>query len=116
MALLPSTLPLLVVMKALLSANPDSVEMKTFRGETVFHLSVSNNQLGAFELLMEHVKKFKKEQILNEKDEKGSTILRYAVSRKQYQVGVISCCVCYFLFLMVCQLFCYDINSGFNAR
>ena len=75
------------VINELLSASPNSVEVKTFRGETVLHLSVKNNQVAAFELLVEHIKKFNKEQILNEKDSQGNTILHHAVLRKQYKAS-----------------------------
>ncbi|TKY45950.1 Ankyrin repeat-containing protein [Spatholobus suberectus] len=73
------------VMKALLSASPLTVESKTARGDTPLHIAVKNNQFDALRSLVEHVKKFKKEGVLNEKDHQGNTVLHVAASRKQYE-------------------------------
>ncbi|CAL5445283.1 unnamed protein product [Camellia sinensis] len=74
------------VMKELLAASPDSVEHVTVRGETALHLAVKKNQIEGLRVLVEHIKEFKKEGVLNMKDEHGNTILHLAISGKQYEV------------------------------
>ncbi|KAM7508865.1 hypothetical protein LguiA_019318 [Lonicera macranthoides] len=73
------------VIKELLSACVDSIENLTARGETTLHLAVKNHQFQAFKVLVEYLKEFKKEDLLNGKDGQGNTILHLAVSRKQYE-------------------------------
>ncbi|XP_059633785.1 ankyrin repeat-containing protein BDA1-like [Cornus florida] len=75
-----------VVMRELLSANGDSIAGVTARGETALHLAVKNNQFEALRVLVEHLRLFKKEGVLNMKDCLGNTILHLAVSSKQYEV------------------------------
>ncbi|KAM7508868.1 hypothetical protein LguiA_019321 [Lonicera macranthoides] len=74
------------VIKELLSACVDSIENLTARGETTLHLAVNNHQFQAFKVLVEYLKEFQKEDLLNGKDGQGNTILHLAVSRKQYEV------------------------------
>ena len=77
-----------VVIKELLWASKDSIENTTVRGETALHLAVKNHQFQAFKALVEHLKEFNKEYVLNEKDGQGNTILHLAVSRKQYEASI----------------------------
>ncbi|KAL6513547.1 hypothetical protein OROGR_021033 [Orobanche gracilis] len=76
------------VIRMLLSVCPDSVREVSARGESCFHLAVKNNQFEAFKVLYEHVVSSSDngECILNERDERGNTILHLAASRKQYEV------------------------------
>ncbi|XP_028096868.1 ankyrin-3-like [Camellia sinensis] len=74
------------VIRELILASADSVVDVTARGETVLHLAVKNNQFEAFKDLVEHLKKFNKEDVLNRKDDQGNTFLHLAVSKKQYKV------------------------------
>ncbi|KAL7083406.1 hypothetical protein ACP275_14G159700 [Erythranthe tilingii] len=71
------------VITELLSACLNSVAEVTARGETCFHLAV--NRFDTFKALCEHVVSLGKEDILNNKDEQGNTILHLASSRKQYE-------------------------------
>ncbi|KAM7508866.1 hypothetical protein LguiA_019319 [Lonicera macranthoides] len=77
------------VIKELISVSVDSIANTTARRETALHLAVKNNQFEAFRLLVDHLKQFKKEDLLNEKDGQGNTIFHLAVSRKQYQAGAV---------------------------
>ncbi|KAL3537094.1 hypothetical protein ACH5RR_000460 [Cinchona calisaya] len=76
----------LQVMRELLAASADSVAEVTAKGETALHLAVKNYQFEALKILMEHLKRIGKEDILNKKDEQGNTILHLATSRKQFEV------------------------------
>lgn len=76
------------VIKELILVSVDSIASTTARGETALHLAVKNNQFEAFRLLVDHLRQFKREDLLNEKDGQGNTILHLAVSRKQYQVSL----------------------------
>ncbi|GMQ11542.1 hypothetical protein CsSME_00054145 [Camellia sinensis var. sinensis] len=76
------------VMKELLAASPDSVEHVTVRGETALHLAIKKNQIEGLRVLVEHIKDFKKEGVLNMKDEHGNTILHLAISGKQYDASL----------------------------
>lgn len=76
----------LQVITELIRASPDCVTDFTARNETALHLAVTNYQFEAFRVLMEHIKKLKKEDVLNKKDDQGNTILHVAVSRRQYEV------------------------------
>ncbi|KAL7203933.1 hypothetical protein ACSBR2_017067 [Camellia fascicularis] len=73
------------VIREYILASADSVVDVTARGETVLHLAVKNNQFEAFKVLVEHLKKFNKEDVLNRKDDQGNTFLHVAVSKKQYE-------------------------------
>ena len=75
------------VITELMSASPDSVEMKTIRGETALHLAVKNNQIGSFKMLVGYLKQHKKVNLLNEKDNQGNSILHLAASRRQYEAS-----------------------------
>uniref|UniRef100_M1D2W0 PGG domain-containing protein n=1 Tax=Solanum tuberosum TaxID=4113 RepID=M1D2W0_SOLTU len=74
------------VMKELLVASPDSAEEVTARGETCLHLAVKNHQFEAFKLLLENLKEFDKNGLLNKKDIQGNTVLHLATSTKQFEV------------------------------
>ncbi|KAF5952750.1 hypothetical protein HYC85_010694 [Camellia sinensis] len=54
--------------------------------DTVLHLATKNNQFEAFKDLVEHLKKFNKEDVLNRKDDQGNTCLHLVVSKKQYEL------------------------------
>ncbi|KAI8026691.1 Ankyrin repeat-containing protein BDA1 [Camellia lanceoleosa] len=74
------------VIRELILSSADSVVDMTARGETVLQLAVKNNQFEAFKDLVDHLKKFNKEDVLNRKDDQGNTFLHLAVSKKQYEV------------------------------
>ncbi|KAI7986519.1 Ankyrin repeat-containing protein BDA1 [Camellia lanceoleosa] len=76
------------VMEELLAASPDSVEHVTVRGETALHLAVKKNQIEGLRVLVEHLKKIKKEGVLNMEDEHGNTILHLAISGRQYEASI----------------------------
>ncbi|KAF8041395.1 hypothetical protein BT93_A0103 [Corymbia citriodora subsp. variegata] len=74
------------VLKELVSACPDSIEEVTAQNESVLHLAMKNSQFEAFKLLVQQLKLFNKEQVLNCRDGQGNQILHLAVARKQYEV------------------------------
>ncbi|KAK3430126.1 hypothetical protein EUGRSUZ_E01649 [Eucalyptus grandis] len=74
------------VMEILLSTSPESVEKKTARKETVLHLAVKNNRFKVLVRLVEHLKRHKKEQVINLKDHKDNTALHLAVTNKNFEV------------------------------
>ncbi|KAL3720030.1 hypothetical protein ACJRO7_004943 [Eucalyptus globulus] len=74
------------VLKELVSACPDSVEEVTAQREGVLHLAVKNSQFEALKLLVQQLKRFNKEQVLNCRDGQGNQILHLAMARKQYEV------------------------------
>ncbi|KAF5952307.1 hypothetical protein HYC85_010251 [Camellia sinensis] len=76
------------VIRELILASADSVVDVTARGGTVLHLAMKNNQFEAFKDLVEHLKKFNKEDVLNRKDDQGNTFLHLAVSKKYNVVPV----------------------------
>ena len=82
------------MIRELILASADSVVDVAARGDTVLHLAVKNNQFEAFKVLVEHLKKFNKEDVLNRKDDQGNTFLHLAVSKKQYEVYPVY--LCYF--------------------
>lgn len=77
------------VVKELLLASSDSVDFTTARLETPLHLAVKNNKFEAFKVLIQHLKKVNKEDLLNSKDIQGNTILHLGVSMKQYEVSTL---------------------------
>lgn len=54
----------------------------TSRGETALHLALKNRHCVTFRVLMEEIKKFKFQELLNRKDNEGNTILHIAASEK----------------------------------
>ncbi|KAF8041277.1 hypothetical protein BT93_A0020 [Corymbia citriodora subsp. variegata] len=74
------------VLKELVSARPDSIEEVTARRESALRLAVKNCQFEAFKMLLQQLKQFNKEQVLNCRDGQGNQILHLAVARKQYEV------------------------------
>lgn len=76
------------VLDVLVSANPDSLEEVTARGETVLHLTVRYCQFDGFVALLEHLKEFDKLCVLNKQDSGGNTVLHLAVQKRQYEVSI----------------------------
>ncbi|XP_019188321.1 PREDICTED: ankyrin repeat-containing protein At2g01680-like isoform X2 [Ipomoea nil] len=74
------------VVEELLGASGDSIAYITARNESALHLAVMNYQYEVLKVLVEHLKKFNKEDIVNQKDVQGSTVLHLAVSRRQFEV------------------------------
>ncbi|KFK37276.1 hypothetical protein AALP_AA4G236100 [Arabis alpina] len=74
------------VLDELVSANPDSIEEVTARGETVFHLAVRYCQFDGFVGLLERLKEFDKLCVLNKQDNGGNTVLHLAVKKRQYEI------------------------------
>ncbi len=75
------------VVRALISACPDSTRVVLYGGETVLHLCVKYNQLEALKLLVESMSD--DGDFLNFKNsEGGNTILHLAVMLKQIEVGI----------------------------
>lgn len=75
------------VLDELVSANPESLEEITARGETVLHLAVRFCQFDGFVVLLERLKEFDKLFVLNKKDNGGNTVLHLAVQKRQYEVS-----------------------------
>ncbi|XP_039169365.1 ankyrin repeat-containing protein BDA1-like [Eucalyptus grandis] len=73
------------VMEILLSTSPESVEKKTARKETALHLAVKNNRFKVLVRLVEHLKRHKKEQLINWKDNEGNTTLHLATASKNFE-------------------------------
>ncbi|XP_039169370.1 ankyrin repeat-containing protein BDA1-like [Eucalyptus grandis] len=69
------------VMKVLLTASPESVEETTAREETMLHLAVKNNRFDVVVVLVDHLKQYKKKQVINWKDHKGNTTLHLAAGK-----------------------------------
>ncbi|XP_019101014.1 PREDICTED: ankyrin repeat-containing protein NPR4-like [Camelina sativa] len=74
------------VLDELVSANPESLEEITARGETVLHLAVRYYQFDGFVVLLERLKEFDKLCVLNKQDNGGNTVLHLAVQKRQYEV------------------------------
>ncbi|KAG5627106.1 hypothetical protein H5410_012324 [Solanum commersonii] len=74
------------VIREILVASPDSAAEVTTQGETCLHLAVKNHQFEAFKLLLENLKEFDKNGLLNKKDIQGNTVLHLATSTKQFEV------------------------------
>ncbi|KAL1223751.1 Ankyrin repeat-containing protein BDA1 [Cardamine amara subsp. amara] len=74
------------VLDELVSANPQSLEEITARGETVLHLAVRYYQFDGFVALLKRLKEFDKLCVLNKKDNVGNTVLHLAVQKRQYEV------------------------------
>ncbi|KAF8099716.1 hypothetical protein N665_0238s0044 [Sinapis alba] len=74
------------VLDALVSANPQSLEEVTARGETVLHLAVRFCQFDGFVALVECLKEFDKLCVLNKQDSGGNTVLHLAVQKRQFEV------------------------------
>ncbi|KAI5647532.1 hypothetical protein M9H77_33537 [Catharanthus roseus] len=65
--------------RELLSCCADSIMGLTARGETSLHLALKNNQFLAFKFLVEYLNQNQREDILNNKDNQGNTILHLAI-------------------------------------
>ncbi|KAJ0240885.1 PGG domain-containing protein [Hirschfeldia incana] len=65
---------------------PSSIEDLTIGCETAVHIAVKNQQLMAFKVLLGWVKRVKKEDILDWKDEDGNTAFHIAASINQTEV------------------------------
>lgn len=72
------------VIKELLSACVESVEVVTSRGETALHLAVKNGQFEALQVLIKHIKM----EVFNKQDELGNSVFHLAAARKQHEVYV----------------------------
>ncbi|KAJ8760677.1 hypothetical protein K2173_017667 [Erythroxylum novogranatense] len=76
-----------------LSFCPKSIEDKTFQDETVLHIAVKNNNVGAFEFLIDRLHwecskeaRYIEENILEWQDKQGNTVLHIAASRNQIKL------------------------------
>ncbi|KAJ0258563.1 Transmembrane protein [Hirschfeldia incana] len=74
------------VLDALVSANPQSLEEVTARGETVLHLAVRFGRFDGFVALLEFLKEYDKLCVLNKQDHGGNTVLHLAVQKRQFEV------------------------------
>lgn len=70
------------VVRTLVVACPESLQKTTSNRETALHLSLKYSESGVFRVLMEELKKFKLEELLNGKDYEGNTVLHIATSHK----------------------------------
>lgn len=74
------------LLSEMISACPDSMEDLTLKRETALHLSVINNQQPlSFDILVEGIKKFHKEDIYSWQDDEGYTILHHATIRSRIE-------------------------------
>ncbi|XP_047308848.1 ankyrin repeat-containing protein BDA1-like [Impatiens glandulifera] len=74
------------IVNLLIETDPESIEKSTAQGETVLHLAIKNNQFKSLQILLDHLYRMGKFNLLKNKDEQGNTILHLATSRKQYEV------------------------------
>ncbi|XP_024010853.1 ankyrin repeat-containing protein ITN1-like [Eutrema salsugineum] len=72
------------VLDELVSANPESLEEVTARGETVLHLAVRFCQFDGFVALLEHLKEFDKLCVLNKQDNRGNTVIDLLLSSRDF--------------------------------
>ncbi|XP_031261328.1 ankyrin repeat-containing protein BDA1-like isoform X1 [Pistacia vera] len=70
------------MIKLLGTLNPQSLETLTSNQETVLHLAAKNSKCDAFEVLLDEIKNFNLEDVLNSKDENGDTVLHIATVNK----------------------------------
>ncbi|KAL6989106.1 hypothetical protein U1Q18_014857 [Sarracenia purpurea var. burkii] len=75
------------LMESLLNACPRSLGNVTMLRETALLLAVKNNQVRAFQLLMEEVVRRKQENLIHFKDVFGNNCFHSAVLRKQVQLN-----------------------------
>ncbi|XP_023640429.1 ankyrin repeat-containing protein BDA1 [Capsella rubella] len=76
------------VLDELVSANPESREAITARGETVVHLAVRFCQFDGLVVLLERLKEFDKLCVLNKQDNGGNTVLHLAVQKRLYEFSL----------------------------
>ncbi|KAK4849201.1 hypothetical protein QYF36_022089 [Acer negundo] len=74
-----------VIVNLLLSASPESASVFTHKGESFLHLAVKYNQCQDFGLLIQWLQQLNREDLINEPDGEGNTVLHLATSRRQYQ-------------------------------
>ncbi|XP_057489400.1 ankyrin repeat-containing protein BDA1-like [Actinidia eriantha] len=72
--------------RVLLNACPESLQRVTERSETVLHLALKNRHSGCFKVLLEEIKKYNQEELLNWKDNEGDTVLHVATSLKLIEI------------------------------
>ncbi|XP_047309112.1 ankyrin repeat-containing protein BDA1-like [Impatiens glandulifera] len=70
------------VVNLLIETNPESIEKFTAQGETVLHLAIRNNQFKTLQILLDHLSRMGKLNLLKNKDDQGNTILNLATSKK----------------------------------
>ncbi|XP_044477698.1 ankyrin repeat-containing protein BDA1-like [Mangifera indica] len=66
-----------------LSVCPSSIEELTVKSETAVHVAIKNESLKVFDALLQWLRLFNKEEILNWKDEEGNNALDTAFSANQ---------------------------------
>ncbi|XP_057476228.1 ankyrin repeat-containing protein BDA1-like [Actinidia eriantha] len=72
--------------RVLLNACPESLQRVTKRSETVLHLALKNRHSACFKVLLEEIKKYNQEELLNWKDNEGNTVLHVATSLKLIEI------------------------------
>ncbi|TXG62497.1 hypothetical protein EZV62_009491 [Acer yangbiense] len=78
-----------VIVNLLLSARPESASVLTHKGESFLHLAVKYNQCQDFGLLLQWLQQLNREDLINEPDGEGNTVLHLATYRRQYQRFVV---------------------------
>lgn len=77
-----------------LSASPESIQDVTPKSETVLHIALKNDKLGAFYYLVRRLRDVgsskQEKKILNWKDNEGNTILHIAVRKNDIQLMEVS--------------------------
>ncbi|KAK2650853.1 hypothetical protein Ddye_018342 [Dipteronia dyeriana] len=76
-----------VIVNLLLAASPESASVLTHKGESFLHLAVKYNQCQDFGLLVQWLQQLDREDLINEPDGEGNTVLHLATSRRQYQAS-----------------------------
>ena len=76
--------------RVLLNACPESLQRVTKSSETVLHLALKNRHSGCFKVLLEEIKKYNQEELLNWKDNEGDTVLHVATSLKLIEASSLS--------------------------
>ncbi|XP_060675429.1 ankyrin repeat-containing protein BDA1-like [Ziziphus jujuba] len=74
------------IIQEMLLACPESIQDVNVQKETALHLAVKNSQFEATNLMVKWVIEYKKDEVLNMKDELDNSVLHLAVWRKHRQV------------------------------
>ncbi|XP_059627050.1 uncharacterized protein LOC132269831 [Cornus florida] len=77
-----------VVLRALLTRCPNSIQELNLRAETPLHVALQNGQIGCFFVLVKQLQNlhFHWMDLLNRQDYKGNTVFHIAILRKQVKV------------------------------
>ena len=102
------------VLSEMLSACPECIEDVTIQHDTALHLAIKNNQFEVITVLVNWIRRMKREEIFNMKDEQGNNVLHLATWKKQRKVSPIfyliqhlivsvfnEVCSCFYIFQII---------------